>query len=87
MNFLVNDVMHREKPSGSHSEKKIAVDPRKVLYSLKIFLKILQKFSWKLRVSIPVPRACEARALPIELSSRCFDQYRLLYFKTISRGR
>ena len=26
---------------------------------------------WKRRVSIPVPRACEARALPIELRSRC----------------
>ena len=25
---------------------------------------------WKRRVSIPVPRACEARALPIELRSR-----------------
>ena len=28
---------------------------------------------WKRRVSIPVPRACEARALPIELRSRFFD--------------
>ena len=27
------------------------------------------KMRWKRRVSIPVPRACEARALPIELRS------------------
>ena len=39
------------------------------------------KLRWKLRVSIPVPRACEARALPIELRSRCFDQYCFLYIK------
>ena len=30
----------------------------------------LREKEWKRRVSIPVPRACEARALPIELRSR-----------------
>ena len=34
----------------------------------KVFL--TPKNEWKRRVSIPVPRACEARALPIELRSR-----------------
>ena len=38
------------------------------LVSLK-FTKLEDKNVWKRRVSIPVPRACEARSLPIELRS------------------
>ena len=42
---------------------------------------------WKRRVSIPVPRACEARALPIELRSRFFDSgQKMYYIYTISLG-
>ena len=35
----------------------------------------MYKIYWRTRASISVPRACKARALPIELVPRAFDKW------------
>jgi hypothetical protein len=50
--------------------------PQRGVLTTRLIEQFLKQFLWRCRVSIPVPRACKARALPIEL-------HPLLYYKCL----